>query len=92
MKEEEKKFVVALLIICLLYTAVIWSYTNHFYGATMLALIFWSSYWFRVGTKENSVDRLNGGLRRVFRSLPWFILLAAIACLCCSEYMPWLFG
>lgn len=97
-KEEYERYQRNYTIISWLWfalTAVVWYFTNHFYGATVLAFGLWSSYWYKNGARENCVDEYEyaypeDGFRRMAKSWPWFIILDLVAFFICDACMPWL--
>ncbi|MBR1648588.1 MAG: hypothetical protein IJ689_03205 [Alphaproteobacteria bacterium] len=74
----------------------IWLMTGWFFGVVALLFVFWSFSWYDEGASQNCVDEYEyaypeDGFRLMFKSWPWFVLMAGIAYFFCRN-MPWLFG
>ena len=81
------------IVLWLLAFIVVWWFAGWFWGIVCLAFGIWSSAWYENGAMdEYEYAYPKYGFRLMFKSWPWFIVLAGIAYFLCQAYMPWLFS
>ena len=85
-----------IVLLGLITVVAVWYFTCHFYGITALAFGFWSLLAYDKGASEDCIDEYEfaypeDGFHYMFKSWPWFFVLALLAFFFCNAYMPWLF-
>lgn len=77
-----RRYCIIYKLLVLLYIAFVysvWSHAGKFYGVVAMFFGLWCWYWYEDGASEKCVDECEyaypiDGFKRLFKTLPWFII------------------